>query len=168
MRKVVFAAACAGAVAAVAVGGAAAHPGHHERHVSPKGADTGDCTKKPCRTIGYAVGVANAGDRIEVGHGTYAESVLVQKRLELEGHGATVDATGKQNGIVVDGAGAARSEVRGFDVVNAVFEGILVQNTSHVTVAENELSGNDTGFDQDPSPCQGSLDDCGEALHLAA
>ena len=99
--------------------------------------------------------------------GTYAESVLVQKRLTLSGNGATVDATGHDNGIVLDGAGASGGAVRGFHVVNAVFEGVLAQNTSRVTIAGNELSGNDTGLDLNPSPCQGSLDDCGEALHLA-
>ena len=166
MRRICLALVCAAAVVAVAAGGASA--AGIIRHVSTGGTDAGNCVSSPCRTIGYAVGQANPGDTVSVAAGTYAESVLVQKRLTLSGNGATVDATGHDNGILLDGAGSSGGVVRGFHVVNALFEGILAQNTSRVTIAGNELSGNDTGLDLDPSPCQGSLDDCGEALHLAA
>src|SRR5438874_3099930 len=105
MRRICLAIVCAAAFAAVAAGGASA--AGSIRHVSPAGTDAGNCVSSPCRTIGYAVGQASPGDTVSVAAGNYAESVLVQKRLTLSGNGATVDATGHDNGIVLDGAGAS-------------------------------------------------------------
>ena len=38
-----------------------------------------DCTASsaPCRTVGYAVGQASAGDEIKVGHGVYVEQLMI-------------------------------------------------------------------------------------------
>ena len=118
MRMWIAAAVCA-ATALVVVGGAGAwHNDKNVRRVSPKGNDSGACVKKACKTIGYAVGQAHPGDTIEVDAGTYAESVLVTKRLSLEGHHATIDATGHDNGVVISGADAAGTKLRGFTVEN--------------------------------------------------
>lgn len=135
------------------------------------GNDAGSCTEAaPCKTIGRAVDAAAAGNRIEVGSGTYPETVTLAKRLDLEGSGATVDASGKLNGIVVSGGDAAGSVVNGFTVENAIAEGILVTSTSDISVTNNTVTGNDTGANTTVTPeCtpQGAVPgDCGEAVHL--
>lgn len=135
------------------------------RHVSTSGTDTGDCTASPCRTIGYAIGQANAGDTVSVASGIYDESVTVTKQLSLVGSGATIDAAGFFNGIVISGAGGAGTVVRGFTIVNANLEGIFANKTSNLTIADNTLMHNDA-FGPFHPLCITEPDDCGEALHL--
>lgn len=170
--------------AAAVPGMAAARPGghrpnhHHPRpsralYVSPRGSDTAPCTRqRPCKTIGHAVAVAGAGETVIVGRGTYKEQVTVDKRLQLLGMGgATIDATGQQNGIVVSGARSARSTIRGFIVQNATQEGILAMNTAWLTISRNLVRHNDLGAASahPTGECapQGQIPgDCGEGLHL--
>lgn len=135
------------------------------------GNDAGQCTVfRPCRTIGHAVSVAPTGGTIIVLPGSYAESVAVTRRLDLRGIGATVDATGEINGIALTGPGTAGSSVSGFTVENALGEGILAFNTSHVTVGWNQVRSNDRGSGTDVTmECQNQGEipgDCGEGLHL--
>jgi nitrous oxidase accessory protein NosD len=118
------------------------------RHVSTSGTDTGTCITSPCRTIGYAIAQANAGDTVSVASGTYAESVAVTKRLSLVGNGATVDATGELNGILISGAGA--TVIQGFTIVNAQLEGIFANKTADLTIADNVLMENDAAGPFDP------------------
>src|SRR6266511_5019727 len=110
MRKLYLAVACAALVGLT--GSAAAATPNATRYVSTSGTDTGDCITSPCRTIGYAVAQATAGDTVSVASGTYDESVTVTKQLSLVGSGATIDAAGFFNGIVISGAGAAGTVVR--------------------------------------------------------
>ncbi|HEX5368423.1 MAG TPA: hypothetical protein VFY10_03315, partial [Dehalococcoidia bacterium] len=77
------------------------------------GTNSGDCSTSICKTIGYAISQASAGDTIRIGPGTYAESVSVTMKLDLEAINATIDATGHDNGILVKGASAAGSTVTG-------------------------------------------------------
>jgi parallel beta-helix repeat protein len=135
------------------------------RYVSTTGSDSGDCTTSPCKTIGYAVGQANAGDSVSVAAGTYVESVLVTKQLSLVGQGATIDAAGNFNGIVISGPGAAGTLLSGFTIVNANLEGIFANKTSSLTIADNTLMHNDA-FGPFHPLCVTEPDDCGEALHL--
>lgn len=142
--------------------------------VSPSGSDGNPCSAiAPCQTIGHAVSVALPFTRITVLGGTYPEMVTVTSPLTLIGHDATIDATGLDNGIVVDTPDAAGTRVRGFAVSNATFEGILVRNTSDVTIEGNTVTHNDRGaFGQNPvGECtpQGPVPgDCGEGLRLWA
>jgi hypothetical protein len=129
---------------------------------------------------------AAAGDRIVVAGGTYLETVLVTKRLSLigssqrngeddedgahessAGSAATIDATGHDNGVVIKGAAAAGTVLRGFTVRNALLEGVFATQTSRLTIANNHLLDNDKLWNpvNVPLPCR-SADDCGEALHL--
>jgi parallel beta-helix repeat protein len=165
-----------GAMAAivVATAGSALAASSATRFVSTSGTDAGDCTAAPCRTIGYAVGQANAGDTVSIGTGTYAESVAVTKRLALVGHDATIDAGGQStmlngnqyyNGIVVFGPEAAGTSIRGLTIENAGLEGIFADLSSGLTIADNTLEHNDA-FGPFHPLCAAQPDDCGEALHL--
>src|SRR5690348_7610488 len=68
------------------------HESGHALFVSAaRGSDTNSCTASaPCKTIGRAVGLAQPGAEIVVQHGSYAETVTVNKRLRLTAHGATI------------------------------------------------------------------------------
>src|SRR3954452_733572 len=135
------------------------------------GNDGNGCTPgAACKTIGRAVTLASPGDTIVVRSGSYAEQVTVSKRLRLFSDGATIDASGKVNGIVVTGPQASGTSVSGFTVVNAIGEGILVSTASNVTVLRNVVRNNDLGTNTTATPeCapQGEAPgDCGEAVHL--
>jgi hypothetical protein len=136
-----------------------------------RGNDAQACSwHNPCATIGHAVGLAHDGATVVVGPGTYHEQVTVTRSLALRGFDAVIDASGKDNGIVITGASSAGSSVRGFTVQNANAEGILANATSDLRIARNELRNNDrTPNATSPPQCaaQGEVPgDCGEAVHL--
>ncbi len=157
---------------ALAAAGPAAAGGSHTWYVSGKHGDDGNSGSKahPFRTIAHAVSAAAAGDRIDVGPGGYHESITITKKLTLRGHHATIDATGKVNGLVIQGSGAAWSKVTGFQIKNATGEGLLAVSTWGLTISRNHIKGNDKGANTNATPeCapQGNVPgDCGEALHL--
>jgi len=142
--------------------------------VSPSGSDASpSCAwSAPCRTISHAVSIAAAGATVVVLPGTYAEQVTIAMRLRLVGkHGATIDATGQTNGVVISGAAAAGSSVTGFVVEHATQEGILATQTAHVKIGWNVVRSNDLGAtSSNPTgECapQGQIPgDCGEGVHL--
>jgi hypothetical protein len=133
----------------------------------------------PYRTIGAAVAAASAGDVVKVSQGTYYEDVVVGKAISLQGnnrYNTTIDATGMANGIYVDGldnGGLVGVSVSGFQVQNANFEGILVTNSSHVTITDNHVLKNNLSLIISSDTCTGlppfetsEGDDCGEGIHL--
>jgi nitrous oxidase accessory protein NosD len=165
--------ACIVAFAAAALGAAPAAASSMTLYVSPGGSDAAACSStSPCKTIGHAVSVAAAGDRIVVRRGTYHEDVIVKTSLHLVGrHHPTVDATGLLNGIVLDGPETMGASVRGFKVENATQEGIVALNTSWVKIDGNVVENNDLGmFSSSPTgECAvvGQIPgDCGEGIHL--
>lgn len=140
------------------------------RRVSPTGEDAGDCLRRACATITYAVHQARPGDTVSVDSGTYHEGVLVTKRVTLLGHHATIDAAGQAsppNGVMISGDRAAGTRVAGFTIRNAGLEGIYVLGTSHVTIENNALLHNDAYGPGNPL-CSKHQSDCGEAIHLQA
>lgn len=163
---------------------------HWPRHlyVSPHGSDKAPCTRsRPCRSITHAVAVAHPGAEIDVAPGSYAEAVRVTKRLTIRGfHFPTVNAAGHGRGILIRGAGAAGSVVRGLFIKNATYEGILALRTKRVTIANNVVRYNDRGFfaheltgecmENGQPPGSRVVDGvadlraggCGEAIHLAS
>jgi nitrous oxidase accessory protein NosD len=158
-------------VANTAAARTAADPAAGAFQVSPTGSDSGPCTAAaPCRTIRHAVDMAGAGSIIDVAPGTYAEQVTITRDVFLDGHGATIDASGNINGIVVSGAGASGSTVQNFTVENAIGEGILAVSTADLGILNNTVVGNDRGVNTTVTPeCapSGAIPgDCGEALHL--
>jgi len=159
------------AVLLIAAPVAAAGP--HKLFVSPSGNDAWSCSRKaPCLTISHAIDVAPRGSKIVVRSGTYNETVVIDKRLKLVGHHATIDATGlmaAEDGVtiplppppppapplppapltgwavLINGPAAAGTVFKGFTVQNAAAEGILAYNTSRVRIKRNELTANNQG-----------------------
>jgi parallel beta-helix repeat protein len=146
------------------------------RCVNPGG--TGGCFA----SINAAVAAASANDTIEVAAGTYHENVVVSKPVSIVGAGAgqsIVDATGLSNGFDIDGhhhAGLSHVMVSGFTVRNANFQGVLITDSSYVTIWDNHVIGNDRSLNVGPPPtCPGLPPyfiagegfDCGEGIHLS-
>jgi Periplasmic copper-binding protein (NosD) len=160
-------------LAAAALSAAPAAAATATLYVSPGGSDANPCTSaSPCKTIGHAVSAASSGDRIVVRGGTYAEMVTIPVTLHLVGrHWPTIDATGQQNGVVIAGAAASGSSLRGFRIEHATQEGVIAVQTSWVTIAGNVVARNDQGmFSSSPTgECAafGQVPgDCGEGIHL--
>ena len=144
--------------------------------VRPSGSDSGNCQSAatPCRTIQHAVDMAGSGDEVFVLAGTYHEQVTVTKNLWLHSAFATIDATGHDNGIRLQGPGASGSRVSNFTVENANGEGILATMVDGVTIEWNRVTNNDKGATNpnttyDQCKANGQIPgDCGEGLHLQA
>jgi parallel beta-helix repeat protein len=142
--------------------------------VNPGG--TGGCYA----TIQLAVNAAAANDTINVAAGTYTEEVTIGKPLSLVGAGAGqsfINATNLANGILLDGLnnpGLQNVTVSGFTVENAMYEGVLLLNTTNVKVLNNNIVNNDqVVVSNSGASCTGQPDyetdesyDCGGGLHL--
>lgn len=142
---------------------------------SKRGVDSGTCGREssPCLTIGQAVTNAKDGSAVVALPGTYAEMVTLHKKLSLRGERATIDATGHDNGVLLQGPGASGSKVSGFTVENAIGEGILASMVDGVQISWTKVQHNDQGATTPNtySQCQaqGQIPgDCGEGLHLQA
>jgi hypothetical protein len=137
-------------------------------YVSPSGAAGAadvSCSTAAYSTISTSVAAAPSGATVVVCPGTYAESVTIStKQLRLRGVSATVDASGLNSGVVIEGPGAAGSSLQGFQVENAEQAGVVVQGTSDITVSDNSIVDNDQACSPQPS----AVADCGEGLHLEA
>jgi hypothetical protein len=97
------------------------------RFVSTGGTDTPDCTNSasPCKTIGFAIGQATAGDTIEIAAGTYSENNLsITINLTIHGAGQSSGATCAAGATCIDGSAA--------DQVIAVGDGV---NPFSVTIS---------------------------------
>jgi parallel beta-helix repeat protein len=138
---------------------------------------TGGCYAK----IQLAVNAAAAYDVVTVAAGTYAEGVVIGKAISLIGAGANnsfLNAAGLNNGIFIDGLdnpGLHDVTVGQFTIENAQFEGVLLLNTTGVTVRDNHIINNDQVVvsTSGASACTGQPDyetdesyDCGGGLHL--
>lgn len=147
------------------------------RYVSGSGLAGKDlsCGTAGYRTVDAALKTAPAGATVVVCPGTYRTDALVARRVDLIGIDATIDASGKANGITVTASGAL---VEGFTVRNANGEGILVMGSAKTTVEDVTIRGNtvvhnDLGAHMAKyagyKECQPSGNvpgDCGEGLHL--
>jgi parallel beta-helix repeat protein len=170
-------------------------PGHHGHHrstlyVAPAGATANNgssCSQATYSTIQSAVTAADPYTTVFVCAGTYAEDVAVAQPLTLQGQNAVINATGKDNGLVIS---SSHVTVQGFTVRGATGEGVLAVGTltpslvpagapagsttgvpiSDVTITKNVVQGNDLGTSTSSYvECQGSAGvpgDCGEGIHL--
>ena len=163
-------------------------------YVSPtgtSGAAGTSCASAAYSTIGDGIAAAAAGSTVVVCAGTYKESVAISRALTLTSQGATIDATGLDNGIRIT---ASNITVMGFTVENATGEGILAQQPNpvkgpmiqgqqlftgmpitNVVIKHNVVENNDQGGlpanvtttkyveCQAQGPIPG---DCGEGIHL--
>jgi parallel beta-helix repeat protein len=184
---------------------------HTIRYVSAAvGVDTGDCTvaATPCLTITRGLAQATAGDEVLVSPGTYAEGAdistssgpiggslgfhytgaAITKPLQLianssSGNPVVVDATGHNNGLVIDlgdnfdnatgtssSGPAVNADVRvsGFTFENADAEGLFAFNSDALRIDNNVIQNNDKGsftssITDDLGEC---TSDCGDGLHL--
>lgn len=160
------------AVAAGAQAHAAPHTLYVSTHAHSYAADR-NCGTAAFNSIGDAVNAAPSGGTVVVCGGTYHEGVVLAKTLTLKGQqGATIDATGRNTGIMVT---ASHSGISGLTVKNAVGEGVLINAADYVTVSRNVVTDNDLGgLPVNPVPntypeCQaqgGIPGDCGEGIHL--
>jgi hypothetical protein len=149
------------------------------------------CSAARYTTIDEAVTAAAPGSHIIVCPGTYHEGVLIDKPLVLSGLDAVIDASSSPfgNGVQIVGPGGSGSTIKGFKIEKAEFEGILVGTApvapsatkgtpatsgapvSDVTIADNTLVENGTGFGTEAGQCFSTPEapgDCGETIHLVS
>jgi len=126
-------------------------PSPQTRYVAPLGHDAPDCTRvaAPCRTIGYAVGQAVAGDTIQIAAGLYRERVTLTTGLRLVGAGAgatVLDGGGR--GAVLTTAPAWPVTLSGVTLRNgsdrgaATFGGGIANNGGILTVTASLITAN--------------------------
>ena len=107
---------------------------------SPTCSDKGSGTPtQPYCTIGAAAAAATAGVTVVVSTGTYPESVSVGHSGLLgapitfaPATGASVTISGQAHGFYV--AGRSWITISGFNVTGTISDGILLSNSSHITV----------------------------------
>lgn len=137
--------------------------------VAPGGA--GGCQS----SIQAAVTAAAAGDTINVAAGTYNENVLISKPVSLMGAGAgssiiNADPKVAKEGVIVDAVTSGSTTISGFTIQNSALSGVLIQNSSGVTVSNNLVTHDDLNLNVQAASCPGAFpfdqDDCGEAIHL--
>ncbi|NNE69306.1 MAG: DUF11 domain-containing protein [Rhodothermales bacterium] len=110
------------------------YPVNQTRYVRTTGSDALNlCTDaaNPCRTIQWAVDRSFAGDVIDVGAGTFAESVRVDKDITINGNRAGTVATARTAGAATESILDASGLDYGFDVAS-----------SGVTIDGFEIEGN--------------------------
>jgi hypothetical protein len=165
--------------------------GHPEAlWASPSGGQ-GACTRwAPC-SLQNAVADAPAGGTVRALPGVYDGGVQVTKQLVLIGSDAVIDAGSSSfgNGVQIVGPGGSGSTVKGFEIENAKFEGILVGTApvapgtsggtpvtsgapvTGVKILDNFLVNNGTGFGTGAGQCFSTPQapgDCGETIHLVS
>ena len=145
------------------------------RHVSPTGQDIrilpgkvfpNLCTvsTRPCKTINWAVQLAQSGDLVSVGGGTYVETITVPKSLTIQGAGALNFGAGVQPPTVVDGnkqgivftiQSGVTVSIKGMSIINGKGKGaqqgggISNNGTLHLTgviLGVNEAAGEGGGI----------------------
>jgi nitrous oxidase accessory protein NosD len=149
------------------------------------------CSAASYATIDAAVTAATPGSHIIVCPGTYDEGVQIDKPLVLSGLHAVIDASSSSfgSGVQIVGPGGSGSTIQGFKIEKAKFEGILVGTApvapttiggtpatggapvSDVTIADNALVENGTGFGGKDGQCFSTPEapgDCGETIHLVS
>src|SRR5262249_20186924 len=145
--------------------------------VNPSG--TGGCSA----TIGVAVTAAAPNNTVTEGKGTIHKNGVITKPLCLLAPGSQnpfIDPTGFSNGGTMTGhnhPGLSNVSVSGFTVQNANFEGILLTDSSFITIDNNHVTGNNKSlsFPGGVPTCPGLPSyfvtfqgfDCGEGIHLS-
>jgi parallel beta-helix repeat protein len=85
-------------------------------------------------TIQYAIGNATEGETIFIRSGTYKESIIIDKRLTIQGEDkASTFIDGMQSGDVVE-ITADDVEFSGFTLFNASDDGIYIHNANNTSI----------------------------------
>jgi hypothetical protein len=121
--------------------------------VATTGNNAGNCpANSPCKTITYALGVANAGDTISVAAGTYNHSaeilpLIINKNLTISGAGAAstiIDATGANQRVITINSGTVT--ITGVTIMGGntsdVNGGAGIFNAGTLTLNNSIVSGN--------------------------
>ena len=146
------------------------------------------CAPTIFRTIGAAVAASKSSGTVAVFKGTYSEMVTIPASLPglsliaEDRRQVIINAENRTNGILDQ---ASFVTISGFQIENALHEGILVQGPAavcgggscspsapqitNVTIADNWIHHNDLGLTETLT-CPGAPDfeqfDCGEGVHL--
>jgi hypothetical protein len=125
------------------------------RHVSTTGTDSGDCSVNACRTIGYAISQSASGDTISIASGTYAEHVVVDRSLTLQGAGSgttAIDGSGTGRVVMISSSRSALTvKVSGVTIRNGFVDAGLgggveslpsVGQTYRITITSSVISAN--------------------------
>lgn len=138
------------------------------RFVATSGSDRNPGTsERPFATIQRAVSTAVAGDVINVRAGTYREAVAIWERhgtarahivLQAQpGHHVVIDGSGKTSASrkipILSVSTSSYVDVRGFELVNSAYLGLLIWGSHDVLVEENAVhhctsAGISGGFDR--------------------
>jgi parallel beta-helix repeat protein len=118
----------------------------HVDRGNPTCSDSGSGTPiQPFCTIGAAAKKVAAGQTVEVATGMYPEAVTMVTSGTptspisfMSAPGATVTVAGKANGFMI--SGKSWISVTGFHVTLTTSYGIVVKNSAHITIEQNEVS----------------------------
>jgi hypothetical protein len=97
------------------------------RYVSRSGKDNATCPQsQPCLTIAHAIAVAQAGDTIDIGPGTFTEGGLkVEKELYFTGAGSgTASSYDPTQDTLIDGSKVEREAI--FDTAGGSFSALRI------------------------------------------
>jgi hypothetical protein len=96
------------------------------RYVAKSGTDNATCNPAPCLTIAHAIEVAQAGDTISIGPGTFTEGGLkVEKALDFTGAGSgTASSYDPTQDTLIDGSKVEREAI--FDTAGGSFSALRI------------------------------------------
>ena len=156
----------------------AATPGPTYVSTTGKSSNSGkSCAAARYASINAAVGATPAWGTVIVCPGTYKEDVKIRKPLVLSGFGATINASGLENGVWVT---SSHVSVLGLTLMNANGEGLLVgvdtladakflsagPVVTDVRIAHVSALNNDRGFNGTEMGNCKYAGDCGGGIHL--
>jgi parallel beta-helix repeat protein len=129
-------------------------------YVGPGGSDSSGngSFATPYATISHAVSAAPvSGSTVIVEAGVYDEMINITKPITLQSESAQpsntiINAIGKLYGIFLFGSGAAGTVIQGLTVENADNHGIFVQDTSQITIVNNDVLHNGLNPTTCPDP----------------
>lgn len=132
-------------------------------YVAQDGDDANDCRspQTPCATIGAAIALAAGGDTVNVGPGTYTDTLTIDRDLTIIGAGrdlTIIGAGGGQRVLTVAG-GATSLVARGVTLRGGqpAGSGGAVENRGHMTLADSAVRQSAASAGEDGSASGGGI-----------